>query len=154
MSKDDPVITALTPLGVEVLNRMTPDDIKFHNAVLRHLGGPMPAAAERAADGASRHTADKMHRLRHVPMRYYLPAATDAEQLNRDKALAVLHDELARRGYIALDHDGEPAVLSGRPPVLPHEEKPCPPAESCSPPSGPHFVAAPPQGLPPPSPPG
>ena len=76
----------------------------------------------------SEFTRDKMFRLRYIPMKYYLPYYRSPEDGNGDKEKARkilddLYGEMAEYGYIALDKKGEPCVLSGGEPVLPHPPK-------------------------------
>jgi hypothetical protein len=72
---------------------------------------------ELARDIINRFTRERMFRLEYVPNIYYLdPArADDCRKLLK---------ELAIKGYIDLDKDGKPCVLSGEPPVLKEEDEP------------------------------
>lgn len=69
------------------------------------------------SNAAYSYTRDYMYRLRHIPTRYYLPPVPP----EREGDLTILYEEMAKYGYIALDADGQPAVLSGKSPVLAHE---------------------------------
>lgn len=93
----------------------TLDEAKLLNAAI--FGKIAAGDVQAAADAISNFTRDRMYRLRHIPMRYYL---SEAESVH----LNALYDEINKRGYIALDTDGKPCVLSGKEPVLPHEESP------------------------------
>jgi hypothetical protein len=69
-----------------------------------------------AIDAVNRFTVEKMFRLYYVPNIYYLdPTLTDD--------CSKLLKELAINGYIDLDKNGKPCVLSGEPPVLKEEGK-------------------------------
>lgn len=54
-------------------------------------------------------TRRKMFRLYHIPAKYIFSGDTEARSL--------LTKELGQQGYISLDREGEPCVLSGNPPA-------------------------------------
>jgi len=65
---------------------------------------------------------EEMHRLRHIPTRYFIagvdPIAGTKEQKQAARdALLKLDSELDSKGFIDLDKDGEPCCLSGNPPA-------------------------------------
>lgn len=105
---------------------MSPDEINAADAAIfeKLCSGAEP----RAMDAVDEFTRDKMWRLRHIPMKYYLPPE-DGDADKSGEVLADLYGEMSKYGYIALDKKGEPCVLSGNEPVLPHPlpegKRPC-----------------------------
>lgn len=81
-----------------------------------------PGIGEEAVAAVNSFTRDKMHRLRHIPNKYYLPPAYAAELGVKEGDVKKLYAELDSKGYINLDHDGEPCVLSGKPSVMKDDE--------------------------------
>lgn len=55
-------------------------------------------------------------RLAQIPVDYYLAGRSDRDYVK-------LRDELYQWGYINLDAEGNPSVLSGKPPVVPYDTK-------------------------------
>lgn len=89
---------------------MTAEDVKKNNdAILEALDG----APRNLLDPIVQFTRDRMWRLRHIPFSYFVPPDSGA--------IETLCAELMQYGYIALDGKGEPACLSGKPPIMAHE---------------------------------
>lgn len=85
-------------------------DADLNAAVMALLedDGPLVREAEAACVSFTR---EKMYRLYHIPMRYFLDPALEAAQYT-------LWQEIGRCGCIDLDAAGKPCVLTGKPPVL------------------------------------
>lgn len=84
-----------------------------NDAIFEKLSA-IPVGAS-ALDAVTTWTRRRMFCLNHIPNRYFL-----VEELQAD--LPALYAEMEKYGYVALDRDGMPAVLSGKPAVIPHDE--------------------------------
>lgn len=93
-----------------------PDPI--NEALLARLEQPPPPEV---ADVMARYIRRKMYQLWHIPATYLIVDPNDAEaQANVKKLVA----EINANDFIALDVDGKPCCLTGKPPALTPEGDP------------------------------
>jgi len=87
------------------------------DTVIATLLADTPAAkslSDYAGSCIAAFTRDKMHRLRHIPMKYYFPP----EHGGDPQKFSIMQHEINTKGFIDLDADGEPCCLSDKPAVL------------------------------------
>lgn len=85
-------------------------DPRLNDAIFDYIAADGPVVRS-AAKAIGRFTRLKMHRLWHIPNRYFLDPTLEPQ-------LYTLWQEIGRYGCIDLDAGGTPCVLSGKPPVL------------------------------------
>jgi len=104
----------LDPLIAECRELLLQHAVDTRDRMLVALQNAGPEVAE-ALNEATR---EEMHRLRHIPARYFIPSATAGVIDSTQRAdLLKLDAELYEKGFIDLDKDGEPCCLSGNPPA-------------------------------------